>query len=43
MQQYLAPLGTWVNVVQGVIFVLCVLVLRQGIVGQLMRVSRRPL
>jgi branched-chain amino acid transport system permease protein len=43
MQHYLAPLGTWVNVVQGVVFVLCVLSLRQGIVGQVMRWTGRPL
>lgn len=32
-QDYLAPLGPWVLVVQGVIFVFCVLFLRQGVVG----------
>ena len=43
LQQYLAPLGTWVMVVQGTVFVLCVLTFRQGLVGQLGRVLRRPL
>jgi branched-chain amino acid transport system permease protein len=33
MQHYLAPLGSWVTVVQGIIFVFCVLVFRRGIVG----------
>jgi len=33
MQHYLAQLGSWVTVVQGVIFVVCVLVFRRGIVG----------
>jgi branched-chain amino acid transport system permease protein len=33
MQHYLAHLGSWVTVVQGVIFVFCVLVFRRGIVG----------
>jgi branched-chain amino acid transport system permease protein len=33
MQHYLAQLGSWVTVVQGVIFVFCVLVFRRGIVG----------
>ena len=33
MQHYLAPIGSWVTVVQGVIFVFSVLVFRRGIVG----------
>src|SRR5499427_1595345 len=33
MQHYLAQLGYWVTVVQGVIFVFCVLLFRRGIVG----------
>jgi len=43
MQQYLAPLGSWVNVIQGVVFVLCVLAFRQGVIGQVGRMIRRPL
>ncbi len=43
MQQYLAPLGQWVVVVQGVIFVVCVLTFRQGIIGLLARWIGRPL
>lgn len=35
MQQYLAQFGQWVNIIQGVIFVACVLVFRRGIVGEL--------
>ena len=35
MQNYLAQLGAWVTVVQGVIFVLCVLAFRRGIIGEL--------
>lgn len=35
MQNYLAELGSWVTVVQGVIFVVCVLLFRRGIVGEL--------
>ena len=34
MQNYLAPFGQWVLVIQGVIFVICVLVFRRGIVGE---------
>ena len=35
MQYKLAPLGEWVLVIQGVIFVLCVLLFRRGIVGEI--------
>lgn len=35
MQNYLAQLGAWVTVVQGVIFVICVLLFRRGIVGEI--------
>jgi len=35
MQNYLAPLGAWVTVVQGVIFVICVLLFRRGIIGEI--------
>jgi branched-chain amino acid transport system permease protein len=33
METYLAQAGSWVTVIQGVIFVICVLTFRQGIVG----------
>ena len=35
MQQYLAGFGQWVTVIQGVIFVVCVLAFRRGIVGEI--------
>jgi branched-chain amino acid transport system permease protein len=35
LQNYLAPLGQWVTVITGVIFVVCVLAFRRGIVGEL--------
>jgi branched-chain amino acid transport system permease protein len=35
MENYLAPLGQWVLVIQGGTFVLCVLLFRRGIVGEL--------
>jgi len=35
MQQYLAPLGSWVTIIQGGIFIACVLVFRRGLVGEL--------
>ena len=35
MQYYLAPFGAWVVVIQGAIFMVCVLVFRRGIIGEL--------
>ena len=35
MQNYLAQFGEWVTVIQGVVFVVCVLAFRRGIVGEL--------
>lgn len=35
MQNYLASFGQWVTVIQGVIFVACVLAFRRGIVGEI--------
>ena len=35
MESYLAELGAWVTVVQGAVFVVCVLAFRRGIVGEL--------
>jgi branched-chain amino acid transport system permease protein len=43
MQNYLAQLGGWVIVVQGAIFVICVLTFRRGVIGELARVLKRPL
>jgi branched-chain amino acid transport system permease protein len=40
MQNYLAPFGAWVTIIQGVIFVACVLAFRRGIVGELGRLLR---
>jgi len=37
MENYLAQLGGWVTVVQGAIFIMCVLTFRRGIVGELAR------
>jgi branched-chain amino acid transport system permease protein len=34
MQYYLAPFGAWVVVIQGAIFMACVLVFRRGIIGE---------
>jgi branched-chain amino acid transport system permease protein len=35
------PLGEWVHVILGVIFVLCVLLFRSGIVGWVERLIKR--
>ena len=43
MENYLAQLGAWVTVVQGVIFVVCVLAFRRGIIGELARLIKKPL
>jgi len=40
MQNYLAHIGQWVLAIQGVIFVLCVLLFRRGIVGEIARLLR---
>jgi len=43
MQNYLAHLGAWVTIVQGAIFVVCVLAFRRGIVGEIAHAIRKPL
>jgi branched-chain amino acid transport system permease protein len=43
MQTWLAGLGAWVVVSQGVIFVACVLLFRRGVIGELGRLIRKPL
>ena len=43
MQNYLAQLGAWVTVVQGVIFVVCVLAFRRGIIGEIAHAIKKPL
>jgi len=41
LENYLTTtIGQWVSVVQGAIFVLCVLLLRRGIIGELARILR---
>ncbi|GGC48299.1 branched-chain amino acid ABC transporter permease [Siccirubricoccus deserti] len=34
MQNYLAEMGAWVTVIQGIIFVICVMAFRRGVVGE---------
>jgi branched-chain amino acid transport system permease protein len=43
MQNYLATMGAWVTVIQGVIFVVCVLLFREGIIGVVQKWIKRPL
>ena len=43
LENYLAQLGAWVTVAQGVIFVICVLTFRRGVIGELSRLLRTPL
>jgi branched-chain amino acid transport system permease protein len=43
MENYLAQIGAWVTVAQGVIFVICVLAFRRGVIGELGNWLRKPL
>jgi branched-chain amino acid transport system permease protein len=43
LENYLAQLGAWVTIVQGIIFVICVMTFRRGVVGELSRVLKKPL
>ena len=43
LENYLAQLGAWVTIIQGAIFILCVLTFRRGLVGELGRLIKQPL
>ena len=43
MENYLSQIGAWVTVVQGAIFVVCVLTFRRGVVGELGNWLKKPL
>src|SRR3546814_205838 len=43
MQNYLAGFGAWVTIIQGAIFVIGVLLFREGIIGVLARWLKKPL
>lgn len=43
MQNYLATLGAWVTIIQGIIFVVCVLLFREGIIGVIQKWIKKPL
>jgi branched-chain amino acid transport system permease protein len=40
LENYLTTIGQWVFVVQGVIFVVCVMVFRRGIIGEIAHLAR---
>ena len=42
MENYLSPIGGWVPVIEGGVFVVCVLGFREGIVGSLKALRRTP-
>ena len=41
MENYLARLGAWVTIIHGVIFILCVMIFRRGIIGEAGLLLRR--
>ncbi len=43
MENYLAQFGQWVTVIQGVVFVACVLLFRRGVIGELANALKIPL
>jgi branched-chain amino acid transport system permease protein len=43
MQNYLATLGAWVTIIQGVTFVVCVMLFREGIVGVISKWIKKPM
>ena len=43
MQNYLAQYGEWVTVIQGAVFVACVLLFRRGVVGEIAHAARLSL
>jgi branched-chain amino acid transport system permease protein len=42
LQNYLAGFGSWVTVITGMIFVVCVLAFRRGIVGEIQALLKKP-
>lgn len=43
MESYLARLGARVTIVQGVVFVVCMLTFRRGVIGAISRFLKKPL
>ena len=43
METYLAEWGQWVTVIQGIVFVICVMAFRRGLVGEVAYRTGKPL
>lgn len=43
MEHFLSPYGPWVLLIEGTVFMLCVLLFRQGIVGEIQAWLKKPL
>jgi len=43
MENYLAQLGAWVSISQGIIFVICVMAFRRGVIGEIGNFLKKPL
>jgi branched-chain amino acid transport system permease protein len=43
MENYLAELGQWVTVIQGLVFIVCVLAFRRGLIGEFSHRTSWPL
>jgi branched-chain amino acid transport system permease protein len=43
MQNYLAQFGAWVTIIQGLIFVICVMAFRRGVIGEIANWLKKPL
>ncbi|MEO8524236.1 MAG: branched-chain amino acid ABC transporter permease [Caldimonas sp.] len=43
IENYMSAFGAWITVIEGMIFVVCVLMFRQGLVGQLAKMIGKPL
>lgn len=43
MQNYLAQFGAWVTIIQGLIFVICVMAFRRGVIGEIANWIKKPL
>ena len=43
MENYLSGMGQWVTIIQGTIFVVCVLAFRRGVIGELGHWLKKPL
>ncbi len=42
-ENYLAEIGSWFTIINGLIFIVCVLVFRRGVIGELAALIKKPL